>query len=286
MTVRLTLAALSLVVITKSASAQNCENGICRSPAWSGGRSTENRWQNDSIDHGRLRQEQRVPRGNDGRRVPPHEFGNRVRPAGLWRNTSYPPTSAQACLNCDCDGRLCTCGPNCPPHNGQQRRMDPRSARDLYPTTRTSFDQRYPAPARSRRNVRPVTYRERSVSWHSDFQQAVNVSRRTGRPLLVKVGADWCGYCQRMDRETFTDRELLSRIGDDFITVELDADQNTELMQKMRIRSLPTVLVMTPELRIAQRTEGFQTATQLVQTLQPYMQRADLENEVQLAELR
>ena len=78
-----------------------------------------------------------------------------------------------------------------------------------------------------------------------------------------------------MKQETYTDHRIIADASHGFVAVDIDADRYPELVKRMRVRSLPTVLVMSPDMRILDRQEGFRSPTQLGQTLGRYILRAE-----------
>lgn len=126
-----------------------------------------------------------------------------------------------------------------------------------------SRDDRRPVPTNFETR-RPVS---RSISWQSSIQRAVDDAKRAGLPLLIQVSAEWCPHCVRMKRETYTDPQLASVISQRYVAVSVDADQQREFIQQMGIQSLPTTLVVAPDLRILNRLQGFQSANQIMQAL-------------------
>jgi thioredoxin-like negative regulator of GroEL len=50
----------------------------------------------------------------------------------------------------------------------------------------------------------------------------------------------------------------------------LDADEQADLVQKLKVDAMPTVLVISPERRIVGRFTGYQSAAQLAAYLAPF----------------
>ncbi len=144
---------------------------------------------------------------------------------------------------------------------GDRRLANPfRPAR--YESGNSRVDRR-PIPT-SFETRRPVS---QSISWQSSIQGAVDDAKRAGLPLLIQVSAEWCPHCVRMERETYTDPRLTSAISQRYVAVSVDADQQRKFIQQMGIQSLPTTLVVAPDLRILDRLQGYQTANQILQAL-------------------
>lgn len=49
------------------------------------------------------------------------------------------------------------------------------------------------------------------------------------KKVFVDVYTDWCGWCKRMDANTFSDPEVSRMLNADFYAVKLDAEQEGEL---------------------------------------------------------
>lgn len=112
------------------------------------------------------------------------------------------------------------------------------------------------------------------IVWHKDIRTALRASAEQHKPLMVMVGANWCGYCHKMLQQTFPDPALALRVNRQFVPVLLDADKQAEIVQKLRVDAMPTVLVISPERKIVGRIAGFQSAAQLAARLAPYQRAA------------
>ena len=277
--------AMSLAAVPGNA--QVCENGICRlnSP----NRNSSGQTSGDQYSAGRYSTGQNLWNRNlrgqspvDQNQPFPREFN---RPTNYdWRqltndnsamphrNTSvggnrYSPVTA-SCPACGCKGDYCTCGPNCPSHYQSGNR----------------FGNTFSAPRPTTNQYQAASYRP-LIPWLSNYETALDQSRRSGRPVLVKVSATWCGACKQMKNETLTNAGVIRDISTAFIPVEIDADIDRKLIEQMGVRSLPSLLVITPDLRIVERIEGFRTPQQLSTTLLRHTQRAQLDTDVKVAGL-
>lgn len=120
-------------------------------------------------------------------------------------------------------------------------------------------------------------------TWETDLQKGVLLARESGRPMLIQVSASWCGYCRKMKSEVFAEPGIQRDLARGFVTVELDADQNREFVQRLGIKSLPTTLILAPEMQIADRMEGFRNAEQVQAKLNRFLPRAELSRDIELA---
>lgn len=100
------------------------------------------------------------------------------------------------------------------------------------------------------------------IAWRRDYGKALEESARTGKPLLVQVTADWCGFCNKMKAETLRDAHLIRHVNDCFIPLLLDADKNDRLVRQFKIEALPATVIVSPKRLIEQRLVGFQNVMQ------------------------
>ena len=268
------LSVASVFLIATTATAQQCENGICRMPS------------RNTIGHS---SRQNVPVS----RRPAFNPFSAVWPGLTSRQTQRPylPTACangncsthSQCADCDCKGGYCTCGPNCRPHY-QSRSVQPYAGSPNRPALqqRDLRQQELQAPRPRTNSYEPVSYRPR-LTWETDMQTATRIAQETGRPMLVKVTADWCGYCKKMKAETFSNSGIVADLTSTFVAVELNADTNRDLIKRMGVQSLPTILVISPDQQILDKEEGFRSAAQLSQLLRGYRYRAQLDTDRRVA---
>lgn len=70
-----------------------------------------------------------------------------------------------------------------------------------------------------------------TVNWIS-IEEAEARAAKDGKKILVDVYTDWCGWCKVMDKQTYTDPEVVNLINDHFHAVKLDAEQRENIQVK------------------------------------------------------
>ena len=61
------------------------------------------------------------------------------------------------------------------------------------------------------------------IEWHS-FADAYKMNKKKPKKLFVDVYTDWCGWCKKMDKETFMDPDIAKYMQKNFYCVKLDAE--------------------------------------------------------------
>ena len=71
-------------------------------------------------------------------------------------------------------------------------------------------------------NFSNLTYSQSKVEW-IELDNNTKISNN-GKKIIIDLYTDWCGWCKVMDRNTFTDSDVIDNINNNFIPVKFDAE--------------------------------------------------------------
>ncbi|MES2656530.1 MAG: DUF255 domain-containing protein [Bacteroidota bacterium] len=79
-----------------------------------------------------------------------------------------------------------------------------------------------------------------------DWNTGYPLAKKQNKIILVDAYTDWCGWCKKMDRDTYTDGEVINLLNKDFVIIKFNpelTDMEYELEgQKLTGRELYTQL--------------------------------------------
>src|SRR5690606_29750230 len=65
-----------------------------------------------------------------------------------------------------------------------------------------------------------------SITWLTYPEGMAKIKSSEGKHLLIDFTASWCGWCKRMDKDTFSDKAIISYINENFIPVKVWGDSD------------------------------------------------------------
>jgi uncharacterized protein YyaL (SSP411 family) len=97
------------------------------------------------------------------------------------------------------------------------------------------------------------------LTWLTDVPKAQDRAKTENKLVLLDfTGSDWCGWCIKLDNETFSKQEFADYASKNLVLVQLDFPQkkqlpadlkkaNAALQKKYKIQGFPTLIVMKPD---------------------------------------
>jgi len=73
------------------------------------------------------------------------------------------------------------------------------------------------------------TNAQENVKWLG-FEEAIKLNKENPKPILVDVYTDWCGYCKKMDMNTYANKTIADYINKYFYAVKLDGEGKKDII--------------------------------------------------------
>ncbi len=124
------------------------------------------------------------------------------------------------------------------------------------------------------------------ITWLK-FEDAIAANAKSPKMLLVDVYTDWCGWCKKMDNETFTDPKVVEYINSKFYAVKLNAEDTkrtfefmgrtyneAQMAAAMRVNSYPNFVIIEPKLQNIAQLPGYRQPVEFLAALNDLIEKA------------
>ncbi len=114
------------------------------------------------------------------------------------------------------------------------------------------------------------------LTWTHTESEAIAAASQTNKPILIDFWAEWCEACKKMDKTTFMDPEVRSKLDSEWTLLKLDlteeTEQNDAIQEKYKLAGLPSLVLLKPDgtLEGAVTLGGFTSAKKLLLNLDQF----------------
>ncbi len=101
---------------------------------------------------------------------------------------------------------------------------------------------------------------------HENFGEAMQKARAENKIVFIDAYTTWCGPCKMMDKQTFTDEDVVTLFNEKFVNLKLDMERGDGLtvQQRYKISAFPTLLFLNADGEVLHKVLGFQDADQFL----------------------
>jgi tetratricopeptide (TPR) repeat protein len=113
---------------------------------------------------------------------------------------------------------------------------------------------------------------EAGIVWGASWESAMEQAQVEGRIVMVDFYTTWCGWCKRLDRETYSDPRVIERCVK-LVAVKIDGDRRRDLARQNGVTGYPTIGFFHPDGTPLQIVVGYQRADAFVALLDRLLDR-------------
>ncbi len=109
-----------------------------------------------------------------------------------------------------------------------------------------------------------------AINFHTgSFESGMQRAEAEGKFYFVEFYADWCTPCKWMDKTTFKNQSVVTKLNQDFVALKLDieSEEGSSLKGQYEVRMLPTILIFNAAGEIMDRVEKTLSAESMVSLL-------------------
>lgn len=110
---------------------------------------------------------------------------------------------------------------------------------------------------------------ERTMSvWHSNANVAWQAAKTNRKPLLLFITMRGCSYCEKMNKNTYSNPQVIGDLRQSFVAVSVEVSRYPTLVEKLNVDSFPTTVILSPQGRVLDLIDGYVGPQELRQRLQ------------------
>lgn len=69
-----------------------------------------------------------------------------------------------------------------------------------------------------------ASFAQKAVQWNT-FEKAIKLTEQKPRKIFIDMYTDWCGWCKKMDKDTFENPVIAEYLNKNFYAVKFDAER-------------------------------------------------------------
>ena len=108
------------------------------------------------------------------------------------------------------------------------------------------------------------------VFYSGSYDNLLREARKQKKPIVLEFWAAWCGPCQKLDKETFKNKNLGEYIKDNYLIYKVDIDtfDGMEIVDRFGVDVFPTLLVLDNKGHQISKMNGFYPPSSLQKELE------------------
>lgn len=105
------------------------------------------------------------------------------------------------------------------------------------------------------------------IQWTENLEKGLAQAKKEKKPALIDFYAEWCGWCERMDKDTYTDPKVIE-LSKQFVMIKVNTEDARRAAIKHGVRSLPTIVITDGDSREIGRVTGYRPASSFLNEMQ------------------
>ena len=108
------------------------------------------------------------------------------------------------------------------------------------------------------------------IQWINNLDSAFVISSKSNKIIMIDFMAEWCPPCEKMDKETFSNVEIIKK-SNEFIPVQINIEKQQDIANKYNGnarkyggKGIPNILFLDKNKNVINHIVGFHDVNQLM----------------------
>ncbi len=115
------------------------------------------------------------------------------------------------------------------------------------------------------------------VEWGHDYDAALETAKKDKKLVMVDLYTDWCGWCKKLDKDTYSDKDVAAKLAKDFVAVKVNPEKsqrNAKLSKDFGTTGFPHIVFVDANGKKVSEIDGYLPAAQFLQQLNTISEKA------------
>jgi thioredoxin-related protein len=115
------------------------------------------------------------------------------------------------------------------------------------------------------------------VGWGHDYDAALETAKKDKKLVMVDLYTDWCGWCKKLDKDTYGDKDVEAKLTKDFVAVKLNPEKSprdAKLSQGFGTTGYPHIVFVDANGKKVSEIDGYLPAAQFLERLNAISEKA------------
>ncbi len=116
------------------------------------------------------------------------------------------------------------------------------------------------APSEPKPSVAAEVASPKEIVWlKGTLEEALEQARKENKLVFVDFWTTWCGWCKKLDHDTYTDPKVIAALNEHYVCLSVDAESKigAPLARKYSVNGYPTLLFLTTDGLVRERVGGY-----------------------------
>ena len=106
----------------------------------------------------------------------------------------------------------------------------------------------------------------KAIKWYT-YTDGLAAAAQQNKKIMIIFSASWCGFCKKMNKETFANKAVMDYIDENIIPVKVDAEAEKKLVSQYAISALPSHVFLSETGESLGTLTGYIEATKFLSVL-------------------
>jgi len=122
--------------------------------------------------------------------------------------------------------------------------------------------------------VKSASFKDTEIGWRENHDEGLAAAKEAGKPAVLVLYAEWCGWCKKLFGETLHDPRI-TQLKDAFAWVKVNSNQETGYKARYGQDGFPMIVIINPDGTVYRKIEGFRDGATLSREFREYLAMTD-----------